>query len=742
MSLDDERSSSEDEIPVESLVQGREKRSTAGRQMSALIDAAADDELALLFEEVEDDNEFADDAVEGGWEEEDLGLDSSSDDDDDQGPNAQADDFEGERQIEKEEKEEKKKKRVREDLRYKIASKKVKIDPTAPNAVSTTPAPRPRKKSERVSWIPTPDEGPTRSSSRRQTMHNKELTHARLKDSEEKRIRLIATMEEAAKRKAKRKPKQMTQAEHLAEAERVEKHNSKSLNRWEEAEKRKAEERRAKIEALQNRRLDGPVISYWSGVATWADGCLTRVGKVNITPKPEKEDTTRKKSKKADKDGKIETEQKSSIAGAELGISQTAPSTTQFENSAGLVPSTTEPNKTQISGQMPEPGALAADQETDTEMKNGQSNPGSEAPNPLKSNKPPSTSAESQAPASAPSVLPDSVPAASTDKANTVENEVTQVAAQQPAKVAEQGTVEGVSDALVNQDLTSQPAEASAVKDNKPVNPEILPDAEEKPSHVAQESIASPSPKTQSTPQPTTALPAPTVLPPPADRQPDQQENTQIPATIEQRPDIHVDEPTATAEDTPQPAAPPKVVEHTGRCLTVLENFDDKTAQSRDFNIYFNAKKPPRLTKISSSLCVITSLPSRYRDPDTSLPFANSYAYHEIRHTAAQKYHWSTMLGCYVGPNGVAARGVPERFLDPNAKPSSPKKSSVDAEPNTSGKEGETTKPVDSSNPTTSTPTPMPTPNTAPMPTVPPAAAAPAPATAATAGAGDAMDID
>jgi vacuolar protein sorting-associated protein 72 len=124
-------------------------------------------------------------------------------------------------------------------------------------------------------------------------------------------------------------------------------------------------------------------------------------------------------------------------------------------------------------------------------------------------------------------------------------------------------------------------------------------------------------------------------------------------------------------------------------------------------------------TEISSSLCVITSLPSRYRDPGTSLPFANSYAYHEIRHTAAQKYAWSPMLGCYVGPTGVAARGVPEKFLNPNAKESSPKAGggSDDLRPPTKKEDVPKT---ESGNPT----------------------ATPVTLTPAAAGAGDAMDID
>ena len=51
-------------------------------------------------------------------------------------------------------------------------------------------------------------------------------------------------------------------------------------------------------------------MSYWSGIATWVNGRLTRIGKVDVTPKPEKEDNnTRKKSKKTDKENKNVIEQ-------------------------------------------------------------------------------------------------------------------------------------------------------------------------------------------------------------------------------------------------------------------------------------------------------------------------------------------------------------------------------------------------------------------------------------------------
>ncbi|PLB50429.1 YL1-domain-containing protein [Aspergillus steynii IBT 23096] len=703
------QSVAEDAVPVESLIEGRAKRSTAGRLMSSLLDAEADDDLALLFEEIEDDNEFDAAADEEGAEEDDMGMDSSSDDDDDQGPNARADDFEGEKQIEKEEKAEKKKRRAQQDLRFKIASKKVKIDPTAvPAAAAAAPAPRPKKKSERISWIPTQDEGPTRSSSRRQTMQNKEITHARLKDSEEKRVRLIATMEEAAKRKAQFKPKQMTQAERLAEAERVERHNSKSLNRWEEMEKRKAEERQAKIEALQNRRLEGPVMSYWSGVATWVNGRITRLGKVDVTPKPEKEENTRRKSKKLEKEGKNVTEQKPTedATAAESATSQTAPPSTSESTANPAPPAEGEPAK--------QDGDTPQIQQTNSDsLKEGGENASADtAVNPAPA-APSAAANQSSTPAADNAQVPETTleaqaggDIATQQQKETAPAETTtetppteEVEVTKPNEKVEESSGEPSQEAQEQSqslnDVTSKP--------DQPAKPEQAP-AEEKSDEASKAVVAEPAAAANAASKGATAQkavsPAAPDTTPAAAAQPAQQAGTPAPEQKEQEsPTIHVDQTATANEDMPQPEIPqpPPVIEQTGRSLTVLENFDDKTAQSREFSIYFNAKKPPRLTKISSSLCVITSLPSRYRDPETSLPFANAYAYNEIRHTVAQKYAWSPMLGCYVGPTQVAARGVPERFLGgPQAasdgKDSEQKESGGNAEPapTEKDKEGDT----------------------------------------------------
>src|SRR5437773_450746 len=111
------------EKPVESLAKGRAHRSTAGKHMSALLDAEADDELALLFAEDEDDEEFASEPEEaegeGGDDGDDMQLDSSSDDDEDPGPNAPQDELEGEKELEKQAKAERlgKKRKAQEGLR-------------------------------------------------------------------------------------------------------------------------------------------------------------------------------------------------------------------------------------------------------------------------------------------------------------------------------------------------------------------------------------------------------------------------------------------------------------------------------------------------------------------------------------------------------------------------------------------------------------------------------------------------
>jgi vacuolar protein sorting-associated protein 72 len=297
MRSDDESSNSgsssgEDKEQTEWLATTREKRSTAGNRLSTLIQQAAteDDELELLFAEDEDDVGFED--VEDDAS--DVQMDSS-DDDDDQGPTTGAEELEGEKELQQQARAERQaKKRKANDGIPKAFRKKVKIDPTAPKA---TP-PRPKKKSERASWIPTPEDAPTRASARSTTKISKEQLHAQMLEREKRRLRQLAIMEKVEKKKNAEKPKEITQEDRLAEAARVELSNAKSLNSWEEAEKVREEERRAKLAALHNRKMQGPYLTWWSGLAEWVGGKLKRVGK-NLTIE-EKQKGTAGRKRKAD----------------------------------------------------------------------------------------------------------------------------------------------------------------------------------------------------------------------------------------------------------------------------------------------------------------------------------------------------------------------------------------------------------------------------------------------------------
>jgi vacuolar protein sorting-associated protein 72 len=613
--------------------------------MSALLEAAADDDLALLFEEVEDDNEFADEV--DPEVEEDEGLESS-DDDDDQGPNA-TNDYEGEQQLQKEER---KKRKHQNDLRFQTLRKRVKIDPTAVNAVPAAP-PRPKKKSERISWIPTVEDGPTRQSSRRQTMVNKEMTHARLKDSQEKRVRIIATMKEAEKRKAHLKPKKMTQEDHLAEAARVERLNSKSLNRWEQTERRKADERRARIEALQNRRLDGPVISYWSGMATWTNGRLTRVGKIDIKPKPDKEEAKKRKKEKEDKE-KAAADQLALQSIPVFGPAPFAAPTQPLPNPNLPVTSTVTPVT---------PGIPAQPIPTPTDQRPPGDKPPEIIATPTPENKETlvacagttgnvDTSSETQASAAIPSENDKSNAVAKQTpekEANATEpsekkNEKAPESTKQPekrpfaveipasrrlsgsqnngsAQTMPEPTSAKNDDAM---DVDQPPAPADVPKDSQaqdPVKANLTPsdNAGAQPVSAQEPKADAPGPTPQG--QPPAGAPQPGKSAAPVGTEVALAPHISATATVssatvpenaflqtQNQPTWQsgLQPPNGMGPVQPAIPPPPPVIEHTGRTLTILENFDHATAQSRKYSMYFNAKKPPRLTSTLHRILHIT----------------------------------------------------------------------------------------------------------------------------------------
>ena len=300
-SSSDSDSDVDEEIHVESLVAGRQRRANAGSRMATLLateepvepQGEEEDDLKLLFEEnaEEEDAEFAsgDEAVS------DVEMGSSSDEDEGKEEGEDA----GEKEIQRQAKEDRKRKR--KALEAFTTSKKRKILGLKTNSVAkgsgtTVASPRPKKKSERVSWLPIQDDRSTRASSRKQTILNKQIVHERMIESEKKRRELLQAMDAAAKRKEADKSEALTQEDRLAEAARIEAQNAKSLNRWEVAEERRVEEQRAKLASLKSRGLQGPVMRIWSGPSKWVDGKCVGVGKRVLSTTENEEEPYRTKT--------------------------------------------------------------------------------------------------------------------------------------------------------------------------------------------------------------------------------------------------------------------------------------------------------------------------------------------------------------------------------------------------------------------------------------------------------------
>ncbi|KAM0334400.1 hypothetical protein ACHAQA_001426 [Verticillium albo-atrum] len=338
--------------PVEWLATGRSKRSTAGNRMkSMLANEEPDSDLELLFAEDDDDAGFTDVDDAGS----DVQMDSDSDSEDER--TAAADDLAGEQELEKQAKERRaaQRKRKANDAIPAKFRKKVRISEKPAEAATaaepSAPAPRPKKKSERTSWLPTTTDMPTRASARQTTVLSKEQLHNQMVEREAKRLKQVAAMEKkAAKLEALKKPP-MTQAERLAEAALVEKKNAKSLNRWEEAEKAREEERAAKLAALNNRTLKGPVITFWSGMGEWegdANGGKTvTMEEKQPRKKREKKEKPEKVKGKADKKGAISEAAPDTPVSATSTAALAPPSAAEGKaslESTATTPATTSPN--------------------------------------------------------------------------------------------------------------------------------------------------------------------------------------------------------------------------------------------------------------------------------------------------------------------------------------------------------------------------------------------------------------
>ncbi|KAF7546518.1 hypothetical protein G7046_g9279 [Stylonectria norvegica] len=146
---------------------------------------------------------------------------------------------------------------------------------------------------------------------------------------------------------------------------------------------------------------------------------------------------------------------------------------------------------------------------------------------------------------------------------------------------------------------------------------------------------------------------------------------------------------TKSASATPsEPLSEPPPLSTAARNAMILQNFDDNAIRDRGVQtqILFGRKMSKRAKPSPLPLCVITNHPARYRDPRTGLPYFNAYAYREIQRLRRGEYRWSRLLGAWVGSGKYAARGVPERFLNPLWKKPAEEKKPVEVKPAEEGK--------------------------------------------------------
>ncbi|ROT40166.1 YL1-domain-containing protein [Sodiomyces alkalinus F11] len=640
-----------DSTPIEWLATGRAKRCTAGNRMNSVLALEEpDSDLELLFAEDGDDAGFLDIDDEGS----DLQMDSSSDSEGEK--DGDADDLEGERELEKQAKERRtaqRKRKAQESIPAKFR-KKVRINDKQPAKTqdSRQPAPRARKKSERTSWLPAATDLPTRASARQTTVLSKEQLHQQMMEREAKRLKQVEAMERKAKKMEATKKPPLTQAQRLAEAAIVEKRNAKSLNRWEEAEKAREEERRAKLAALNNRTLKGPVVTFWSGMGIW-EGDENGGKAVSIEEKPKRKREKKDKEEKGTgtlTDDKAPVPDDTVITGPSPMSAANADAYHKTANSMSAMSGPGQPgirtpedaSASTETQQAPGPMAPPAATSPSTAQASVFERPNSQlnvmGPPPLPSQPPKTCSPVLTPPSLAPPPQGLKAPVLAP-----------------PVLAPPPGGIHLPGSSMTPMSTVLAPP--NAIQRPSPLSPHSIKQSEERPplprpvvpnSHSASLSVQ----------------PIPPEATPPTDN-PSRSPTSQPPS----------DSVTAPASEPKPPAGPPgepsvgsktSKPSKTTRHAIILQNFDetlirDKTSQ---LQVLFGQRKLSKLPKPPPApLCAITNHPARYRDPRTGLPYFNSYAYREIQRLRRGDYRFSSLIGAWVGSGSYAAQGVPARFL-------------------------------------------------------------------------------
>ncbi|KAL7789812.1 YL1 nuclear domain-containing protein [Trichoderma ceciliae] len=676
--------------PVEWLATSRSRRSTAGNRMkSMLANEEPDSDLELLFAEDEDDQGFSD----VGDDASDVQMDSSSDDDDE---NNAGDDLEGEQELERQAQERRaaQRKRKAQDAIPAKFRKKVRIKPAASDTSTPAPAPRPKKKSERTSWLPSPADLPTRASSRKTTRMSKEQLHQQMIEREERRLKQLEQMQKKAARMEALKKPPMTQEDRLREAAIVEKRNSKSLNRWEVAEKQREEERKAKLAALNQRTLKGPVITFWTGL-----GEARRV--VIEEEKPKRKRIDKKDKVKDAEAGRDDAANLTEGKGGKEDFSQERQQQTDAlpkvaaSSDANATTPLLKPDATELRSKEEQASASAS---ATGEGKAADTTP------PLKQEDDDKSLGHGSPPISsldAPSRPPNAIPPATSPTTRPPEDvqqlrQPWMATTPMPPPPPPSGLAAPASASLSGPPRQMSPLAAPSgvgsprpLETGKPSGVLALPVLAPPPA-MGMDYRANPAPKSNVLAPPNTSLPHPTLAHPMQIQSPSSTvgaahvSNEPVLRHTMLRPILPKPEPEAVSksaspglsEPPSQPAAPApaEAPETTTRNAIIFQNFDENAIKEKSIQtqILFG-RKMNRLSKPAPlPTCVITNLPARYRDPETGLPYHNVAAYRELQRLNRGELGWSGILNAWVGSEKMAARGVPARFLDPNAPTKSP----------------------------------------------------------------------
>lgn len=617
------------ESETELMITTRERRKTAGNRYSQVVaqeqaDEDVEDDVALLFAEADGEDE------EYNSDEADDEAEMSSSDDDDQGPNAAPDDLDGEQELQKQAKLERQKKR-KADMALTTMSairKKPKIDPTSLHRAPDRP--KPSKRKERVSWLPDSATAPGRTSSRKQTVAHREVLLERLKENEEQRLKNKAQREEKEKRKKAEAPKQMTQADRLAEAERNERRNAKSLNRWETMEKQRVEEQAAKLAALKNRKLNGPVLTFLSSSHIYRG---PKVDLTSLVTNVSDDQQVKKRGRKS----KAFHEQQAMLLQANMG-NNTLPQQTTLNNEIR------QPNPAPVvSSSAPK---AANDEKNNNAWLVGIQEYASTQPAPSDS-------------------------ATTNDKDNQINTADVQqeVTKEQPSEhVSETGDNQikeqsndsnPIPGPLTDPNISQQePQETTNLETQLPSAESIVPDPPKNEQEVSEEAKhGTVGPSAAETTLPEVVRNSNTEL---NSEAVSQSVNDPTGQTMDQA------VPRPVVQEVAEPAIQqPTIIEVTStRNLVVLDSFEELSAAAKQaHSVFYGTKKPPKPPKYTGELCAVTGIQAKYRDPKTGAAYANVNAYKKIKELQKHSYQWSGMLGCFVGKTTHVARGVPEGFL-------------------------------------------------------------------------------